>query len=358
LPTTTYGAARRILSDADRGTSAVLCRTNGEALRISHELFELGVTHRYQRPGEDKAAAGWLSRALSGISEARTTRSSLLPPLERIAEAGGPTADELFGVIRKLDPARGDGVDLQRVANRLRERSFPEELNEVTASPVVVSTIHRAQGLEFDRVFLCGPRERDNADIGEENRLLYVALSRARDEVFHIPSPETAGLKRDPRTGRWVRRGWGSNRWKVYEMEVIGGDSDSSHPAGTWQFEDDVRALQEYLTKGVTPGDAVDLLLAPALPGESEPPHFVIRHSGRPVGVTSDDFGSVLRQVLGPGRQPPGSINGLHVEMVDTVAGNAILGRQHRLGAHGIWGRVRVFGVGALLFGQVDQRSE
>jgi hypothetical protein len=358
LPTTTIAAARRILSDADRGTSAVLCRTNAEALRMSAELFELGVMHRYQRPGEDRAAAGWLSRALSGIPDVRTTRSSLVPSLERIAEAGGPPADELFSLIRRLDPARGDGVDLQRIANRLREGSFPEELNDVTTSPVVVSTIHRAKGLEFDRVFLCAPRENDDADVGEENRLLYVALCRARYEVFHIARPNTASLGRDRRTSRWVRHGWGANRWKVYEVEVLERDSDSSHPAGTWQFEDDARALQEYLAECVTPGDPVELLLADPSPGESAPSYFVIRHGGRPVGATSDEFGSLLQRLLGPGKSPPVLISGLHVELVDSVAGNAMLGRQHGLGAHGIWGRLRVFGLGTLCFGRADQGGE
>ena len=167
LPATTLGAAKRVLTSSDHGTSAVLCRTNAEALRISQDLFERAVPHRYQRRGEDKAAGGWLSRTLTGVTEVHTTRSSLMPRLAEVAAEQGTTAEELFTLIRRLDPARGDGIDLLRVANRLREASFPEELNGVVPAPVVVSTIHRAKGLEFDRVLLCDSEPREDSDLGE-----------------------------------------------------------------------------------------------------------------------------------------------------------------------------------------------
>jgi hypothetical protein len=358
LPTTTIGTAKRMLTRLDGCATAVLCRTNAEALRISHDLFERGIPHRYQRRGEDKAAASWLARALSGIATVSTTRSSLSGRLERIAEERHSTVDELFTLIRRLDPARGDGVDLQRVASRIREASFPEELNEVVASPTVVSTIHRAKGLEFDRVILCETGLREPADIGEESRLLYVALTRARAEVFHMGAPETKGLRIDARSGRWTRRGWGAHRWKLFELEVVGADSDSAHPAGTWNFEDDAGALQDYLIRAVIPGDSVELVLAPGKPADAELPHFLVRHHERYVAVTSDAFGFLVRGLLGFGTRPPQSISGLHVEMIDTVAGDASLGRRHGLGANGIWGRARVVGLGTLCFGRADEAGD
>ena len=108
--------------------------------------------------------------------------------LERTAAAISVSPDTLYGLLRALGPGHGREIDLRRIADRVREEDLPEELNEVVPSPVVVSTIHRAKGLEFDRVLLTDPRDRDASDPGEENRILYVALSRARREIFHVNS--------------------------------------------------------------------------------------------------------------------------------------------------------------------------
>lgn len=76
----------------------------------------------------------------------------------------------------------------------------PVELTALDAEPVsddergvVLSTIHSAKGLEFDAVFLIRALEgvlpssyamKDADELDEELRLLYVALTRARDDLF------------------------------------------------------------------------------------------------------------------------------------------------------------------------------
>jgi hypothetical protein len=348
LPTTTVTSARRMLARDANHVSAVLCRTNAQALRISSELFGLGVEHRYQRRGEDKAAVGWLAQVVSGL-ESRTTRQHLLDRLVPISEAYDASADELFTLIRQVAPGHGDGLDLVLAAERLKNGFFPEELNASPPSSVVVSTIHRAKGLEFDRVLIVQPQDRDNDDRGAENRLLYVAFSRARRELFHLAAPDTTGLTLDQITGRWKRTGFGPNRWRVFEVEVFGSDVDAVHPAGSWLIEEDPRALQRYLHESVRPGDRVELALLDG-DGWTEVPYFVVSHARQPVGVTSEGFGTDLTKILGRDRRPPTSIFGLHVESVDTVAGDAVWAWQSGLDRHGIWNRARVFGLGLLDF--------
>lgn len=346
-------AARRMLTREDGQTSALLTRTNGEALLLSRALFEAGIQNRYQRRSEEKAAPAWLGALTSGLADTNVTRTALAPRLERTAMALSTNEDALYGLLRALGPGRGQEVDIRRIADRIREENLPEELNAVAASRIVVSTIHRAKGLEFDRVLLTAPSDRDTRDVGEENRVLYVALSRARRDIFHVEQPDTAGLSRDLGTGRWVKRGFGSAKWKVREFEVTGRDTDALHPAGSWLLSADVQDVQEYLSTEVKPGDQVALKLLDQRPSEAQTGHYAIWHGTRPVGMTSDEFGQLLGRVL-HGRFSTGwpqQIDDLRVEFVDTVAGDFSLGRAHGLGSCGLWLRIRVFGLGVLRFG-------
>jgi len=352
LPTVSVQTAKRLLLRRGAAPSALLCRDNGQAHRVSQALFNLGVPHRYQRRGEDKAAAAWLGVAFAGIDEYRTSRRRIMDRLEVIADDVSSQAGLLFALLRRLDPARGDQIDLRVIADRVRCGDFPEELNQVVESSVVVSTVHRAKGLEFDRVLLCEPSVREFDDQGEENRILYVALSRARREIFHLERPDTTGLSVDKATRRWVHHGFGANRWKVSEFEVLGRDTDSLNPMGAWLLETDVGWTQEYLRHAITPGDPVTVELLHESRDGAPVAYYVVLHKGTPVGLTSDEFARTLHLALGGRGQVrwPRFIDGLHVEFVDTVVGHVSAGRAHGLGGNGLWMRVRVFGLGTLRF--------
>ncbi|OPY71578.1 MAG: ATP-dependent DNA helicase PcrA [Syntrophorhabdus sp. PtaU1.Bin002] len=62
------------------------------------------------------------------------------------------------------------------------------------ADAVVLMTIHMTKGLEFDVVFVTGAedglipyrRPGESGDVEEERRLLYVAMTRAKKELFLI----------------------------------------------------------------------------------------------------------------------------------------------------------------------------
>ncbi len=68
---------------------------------------------------------------------------------------------------------------------------------------IQLMTIHSAKGMEWNTVFLIGaydgclPSGRDDADLDEEQRLLYVAVTRAKDQLF-ISYPRMTEQHKNP----------------------------------------------------------------------------------------------------------------------------------------------------------------
>jgi len=159
---------------------------------------------RTRRPASATATAATTRPLACGGSPSgarfSTVRSGSRPRLH----AFGHWKDEVDWVVSQLDPDDPDidGTAILVMSNRVvdqwRERLAAHGLGSVPVGEykgrpvpgVKVGTYHRAKGLEFKRLFLPGlddaypPGDRDDADeLIEKGSLLYVAMSRARDEL-------------------------------------------------------------------------------------------------------------------------------------------------------------------------------
>jgi hypothetical protein len=333
----------------DGRSTAILFRTNGQALLASKKLFDFGLAHEVQRRASDRAVPGWIAPAVAGFESPMVGKRRMIERLEPLAESAGLSADDMWHQLKLLDRRRSDDVDLRVVADRIREGAIPEELNVATRLPVVVSSIHRAKGLEFDRVFLAepsGPRQEQST--GDEARIIYVALTRARSELYALRPPDAKGMRTLPwADGRWVREAYRGKARPLVAFELCGTDVDGTEPAGAFAMPGcDVEETQGYIRDQVSPGDPVELMLC-AESKRGENAFFAVHHKGRPVGVTSRRFSELVVSVLRRSRtQRPKRITGAHVEFVDTAAGHEATGAAHGLGVSGVWSRVRVFGLG------------
>ena len=154
----------------------------------------------------------------------------------------------------------GNDLDLSAIASRIKMRFLPDELSFVPQSSVIVSTVHRAKGLEFDRTFLVGlERVPEDANLEEETRLLYVAATRARDEIYVVGQGDHLNIRSRGQEGnRWVRFG---RTQRPEAVELRAEDVHSMDPAGAYLVEDgDARDTQSYLANSVREGDCVTLL--------------------------------------------------------------------------------------------------
>jgi superfamily I DNA/RNA helicase len=323
---------------------AVLCRSNAEVLWLAAHLQEEGVEVVVRHRAEDRGGAPWLAQLFSRVP------LNAAPVPEQPDDSGEdawmrPPAD-LLRVLRQVGLARNRDVDLGRLAELLRAGACPEELTVRRQAAVTVSTVHRAKGLEYDTVFVVAGRRPPAAeDAEEEARVLYVAATRARDELLSGAPLDLGGPTRGAEGGRAVVCSWAKSRRPV-EFEVTVADSDPDWiPGSAEQFE----AVQQHLRERVAPGDGVSLRLAGE--GEDGLPRYDIVHadpfgSETVVGRTGRELGAALRREV-QGRAPR-TLTGLSAEVPDTAALSPLAADRVGLGEHGLHLRARAYGLGRL----------
>lgn len=333
-------------------TAAILCRDNGQALTVSRQLREENVPHSLQRDATDRVIPPWVAIALSTLARARVDERDLCAILTSNFGVDAATARDSFRQLRFGAPA-GPFLDVNELADRMRSGNLADELTVAAPSSLVVSTIHRAKGLEFDRVVVMEPYERDQSNEAEEARVLYVAMTRARRELYAMRTSDTRRLfVRDDLERRWLRHG--KARGAVVGFEVRGDDTHTADPIGAFLASGDVSERQAYLRKQVHVGDPVKLVLLTASSSGEERAHYMVLHrASEPIGVTSERFADLLRRALGGSRGArtnwPVEIWDLFADGIDSVAGTGAAAERSGLPLP-IWLRARVTGLGILQF--------
>ncbi|MFE5921010.1 UvrD-helicase domain-containing protein [Streptomyces sp. NPDC056468] len=348
-------------------TCAVLTRDNQEALVVSGLLHAHGVEHRLRRPLEERPVPYWVAELLRSTEAAGLTEDRFRSLLARIPLPYEPNAGALHTVLRRIARGPGRGVlDVDRLRRAVADGRFPDDAADPETARIVVSTVHRAKGLEFDRVIVLTPptvaelhkRYQDELDLPAEARALYVAMTRARHDLYHVARPELPLFRRaGHRSGG--RRYVGS--WRSYDRYGIvaeAGDVCRDNPPG---HETDPVATQKYLPTHVCPGQEVVLRRRHALPmGEAQSPPYALLHDGREIGEASQHFREALFQVQKVNRTwvPwwPDEIHDLRIDTLETVTGSTAAGANAGLGERGVWIVPRITGIGR--FRRVDNDEE
>lgn len=318
------------------GTTAFLTANNGQALLVARALAEAGASAEVRRSAQQRVHSAWIARLLADNPTAGVTRDEL----DRLVRARMPGLDAgaLWRALRSVAGGRGREVDLCRLSAGLRRpRPLVPDLVDVPALPFVVSTVHRAKGLEFDNVVVVDFPEKhwleDDGDPDEAVRERFVALSRARRLILRAQGPDDRNLRqlalRSMRASRWYVGG--RSKWMTFGYELRVDDFDRSAPPGVDKF-----AAQEHISHRVRPGDPLEFRLDVEM-STLGVPVWSIEHDGVVIGHTSGDFGRDLvariETLENKKRNWPG-LSGARVESVVTVAGEP---QDGDIGRHGLW---------------------
>lgn len=189
----------RVDADGAEGISfadiAVLCRTEAAARPVSEALTGAGMPFQKRshdrlasRPGVQEIVRQLRHQARLDLRSAAAAAIGALPP-----SATAEDAAHIRSAHQLLHPLaeRSEG-DLQSF---LGELALGAEVDtwDPRADRISVLTVHAAKGLEFAVVFLVGcedgllplrwPGDVAGTDMGEERRLFFVAMTRARSRI-------------------------------------------------------------------------------------------------------------------------------------------------------------------------------
>ncbi|WP_204263540.1 UvrD-helicase domain-containing protein [Geodermatophilus normandii] len=331
------------------GRTALLCDTNGQAMLISRELDELSVSHRLRRPAEQLSVPSWVAGVLAESPTRHVDRAMFDRMVDESPLVVPDTAWRLLKATERRRRAPRE-LDLVELAAHIAAGDVPVELADAGDADVVVSTVHRAKGLEFDNVVVVEQPERaadepdDRAD-DERARELYVAVSRARCRLATVKSPSTRGLYRDRRPpGRWVHA---YKSWQTNAFEFQLSDVERKRPYG-----DEPEAAQEVQRLLRSELAAAGLPVEGGLdPRRSTPsaPVYELSVCGHPVAITSAAFAAALVQRLNrawrnhPG--PPVALHRLRTDGIETAAGPPMAGDRLGVGRWGLWLAPRIGGL-------------
>ncbi len=172
---------------------AVLFRTNAQARPFRRSLEEAGIPCQTATGPE----SGWTGM-IDLLTQACREGSSNVSPQDLVLEAwkasGSPGEWAYLEALCRSYSHRSRPEALQGMIGELRLLE-PLDCFDRNAEKVHLMTFHMAKGLEFGVVFLAGAEDGltpllrdDSADsnVEEERRLFYVAMTRARDELFLV----------------------------------------------------------------------------------------------------------------------------------------------------------------------------
>ena len=330
------------LRRADRST-AILCRNNGQALIVSERLRRQGLPHRVQGPATDRALAPWLAILLGRFQSASVGKRLFLQACDGIPDI---EPEKAWTLLKRTEGDRSPTqLNLQILTARIRNGCVLDELVIARQESLVISTIHRSKGLEFDRVIIVEPLPDDMPDedggFPDEVRLLYVALTRAKSEILHMNSPKSWYLRRTA-TSRWYR--CGNEAWKRLGIELRPDDIEHLYPAGVGA---DALAAQKYLALSVRPGDSLALRKRTVMVDGQPRVYYSVFHKETEIGATNQNFTREL--LIMYGSKPthwPEEISNVFVDGVDSVAGSNGVAQKCHIGWADVWLRVRVCGLG------------
>ncbi|WP_236842347.1 ATP-dependent DNA helicase UvrD2 [Boudabousia tangfeifanii] len=215
-----------------QGTSlsqiAILLRTNAQSASFEQALEQAKISYQlrggeqfFQRQEVMRTVRAFVSTALGAeqVSAAELMKECASGNgwTQTVPAQGGALRDRwdaLQSLVNLAQDRDAEGVSLRAVAQELQDRieaKHPPALEAVT-----IATLHAAKGLEWEAVFLPSLVEglipfslsKTSEQIAEENRLLYVGVTRAKRLLYMSYHRFREGTRGKQKRSRFLQKIW------------------------------------------------------------------------------------------------------------------------------------------------------
>ena len=352
------------------GSSAVLTRTNGEALRVLTGLMgkelEGAVKLRMRAASFATLPPAWIAALLRRVPTGSIARSqfnrihahlSAAWGPEMCAELALPDAETAWGRIALASGSAADATSVELAALRARlswSDAFPDD-QPLLEDGVVITTIHQSKGAEFDAVTILESRPDrlpEDADPAEEAHVGYVAMTRAGETLSRAPAdaiwtPPTGWSFRNDRTRlcSW----W--NGWINLEMGQKGDIDPLSFVDPTLHGTGGAAKLQEYLLAAAGSLVGRKVILCKHADDDGHATWRIHLQTDEGVGMllgatTSQLTFDLLHILHAKGYSLPWRIFNLRISGVGTIASHAAARLEPPESSSPLWLGLSLFGTG------------
>ena len=306
-----------------RDSVAVLCRSNGEVLKISSSLRARQIGHIAIRNNAGVFLPAFITDILRKW-DGSINREQFYEFFgdrrygehEEIYRALLGVQNEYYRNQRKDNDVLAKGALVKALA---AGTPLPDEIYVDAQPRIIVSTIHQAKGREYERVYMtCRNLDTIHDDeLLEEAKVYYVGITRARTKLATI-EPVKGFLAR---CKKFDER-WYETRGTKAKRMVIAIEVGRSHDINEISFVNshilpDPEDNQDYIRQQVMPGDVVEL-------DRSLEGLYRILHNGNIIGSMSKDFSlsisEIMKEVWGRNAwSRPQTISNVYVDQICSI---------------------------------------
>ncbi len=190
-----------------KGTTAILCRKNGDAEYISWLLNKNKIRHTFIRENSVGASLGrYLADILWDWRDRTIDRAGFVKRFVMRCDKDEAKADEFFSALIGYIGESSDILDCEKLAEKLCcGGELPAVILNARDEMLTISTISRAKGKEFDKVYLLGYDFSPKGDSrSRDEKMFYLAETRPKNDLEILRHSAKWTFKRSE-NNRWIR---------------------------------------------------------------------------------------------------------------------------------------------------------